>query len=37
MRVLYSLTVVKQDEELDKLEEDIRKLKVKYEMSSWAA
>jgi len=32
MRVLYSLTVIRQDEELDKLEEDIRKLKVKYEM-----
>src|SRR6266536_4606753 len=32
MRVLYSLTVIKQDEELDRLEEDIRKLKVKYEM-----
>ncbi|SRR6266550_507266 len=32
MRVLYSLTVIKQDTELDKLEEDIRKLKVKYEM-----
>ncbi len=32
MRVLYSLTVMKQDEELDRLEEDIRKLKVKYEM-----
>src|SRR5580765_2397195 len=32
MRVLYSLNVIRQDEELDKLEEDIRKLKVKYEM-----
>jgi hypothetical protein len=32
MRVLYSLAVIKQDTELDKLEEDIRKLKVKYEM-----
>ena len=32
MRVLYSSYVIKQDAELDKLEEDIRKLKVKYEM-----
>ena len=32
MRVLYSSYVIKQDTELDKLEEDIRKLKVKYEM-----
>jgi hypothetical protein len=31
MRVLYSLTVIKQDEELDKLEEDIRKVKNKYD------
>ena len=31
MRVLYSLTVFKQDTELDKLEEDIRKVKNKYD------
>src|SRR5882762_6926997 len=31
MRVLYSLTVIRQDEELDKLEEDIRKVKNKYD------
>lgn len=31
MRVLYSLTVIKQDTELDKLEEDIRKVKNKYD------
>src|SRR6202165_1313390 len=31
MRVLYSVTVIKQDTELDKLEEDIRKVKNKYD------
>src|SRR6266849_9230862 len=31
MRVLYSLAVIKQDTELDKLEEDIRKVKNKYD------
>ena len=31
-RIVFGEHVIKQDEELDKLEEDIRKLKVKYEM-----
>ena len=31
-RIVFGEHVIRQDEELDKLEEDIRKLKVKYEM-----